>query len=162
MYVSFFFFFFWLACPCLEGGLLGDPCRKGASWFCLYYWRSYSDWAAAKLGSLGWELWVRRCVFFPERKMYFLSLQHLCVQNGFRKDLFWAMVHLCKCQLPVVMVCCNVTFCNITKKKRGDQKNCLWRSNYQYSQTVDQNLFFKQLRIPYKLVHPIILPHLNL
>lgn len=56
------FFFFWLACPCLEGGLLGDPCRKGASLFCLYYWRSYSDWAAAELGSLGWELWVRRCI----------------------------------------------------------------------------------------------------
>lgn len=81
------YFFFWLACPCLEGGLLGDPCRNGASLFCLYYWHSYSDWAAAELGSLGWELQVRRCVFFPERKMYLLSLLHFrCIewlQNGF-------------------------------------------------------------------------------
>lgn len=31
------FFFFWLAHPCLKGGLLGDPRRKGARLLRLHY-----------------------------------------------------------------------------------------------------------------------------
>ena len=128
-------FFFWLAHPRLEGGLLGDPCREGASLLHLCYWPSYSDWAAAELVSWGWELRDRRCtlsVVSWKENTVIVSLKGfkiLDIQNGFRKDLlFWAEVSSC---VSCLSLQCAVTLRSATpvRKKPSDQKNCLRRSN---------------------------------
>jgi len=118
-------FFFWLAHPCLEGGLLGDPCRKGAGLLRLHYWPGYSGWAAAELVSLEWEtvsqeryslrcFWKKKysfCWVKQVQKLHRMASERICCFEP------WSF------RVSVITACCNITFCNAGNKKSAIKIN---------------------------------------